>query len=59
MKKAYLEANAISRAVENEISGEALRDKLQSKGYLAVIGFHTIYELAKTFLNAEKTEIGK
>ncbi len=59
MKKAYLEANAISRAVENEISGEALREKLQSKGYLAVIGFHTIYELAKIFLNAEKTEIGK
>jgi len=33
MKKAYLEANPISRAVENEISGEALCDKLQSKGH--------------------------
>lgn len=59
MKRAYLEANAISRAVENKISGEDLRDKLQSKGYLAVVGFHTIYELAKTFMNVEKTEIGK
>ena len=59
MKKAYLEANIISRAQEIRISGPKLREILGSNGYAPVIGFHTIYELAKTFLNDEKIDVAK
>lgn len=59
MKRAYLEANAISRAADESISGQQLRNILRSRGFTPVIGFHTIYELAKTFLNESKGEIAK
>ncbi|KAF0191073.1 MAG: hypothetical protein FD165_2148 [Gammaproteobacteria bacterium] len=59
MKRAYLETNAISRAADEFISGQQLRNILRSRGFTPVIGFHTIYELAKTFLNESKGEVAK
>lgn len=59
MKRAYLETNAISRAADESISGQQLRHILRSRGFTPVIGFHTIYELTKTFLNERKGEIAK
>ncbi len=59
MKRAYLETNAISRATDESISGAQLRDILGARGSVPAIGFHTIYELAKTFLNDRKVEVAR
>jgi hypothetical protein len=59
MKRAYLEANAISRAAEESLSGKQLRDILGRNGLVPAIGFHTIYELARTFLNDKKIEVAR
>lgn len=57
MKRAYLETNAISRAADESISGKQLRRMLRARGFVPAIGFHTIYELAKTFLSGRKVDV--
>lgn len=59
MKRAYLETNAISRAADESISGKQLRHILGTQGFVPAIGFHTIYELAKTFLNDGKVDVAR
>lgn len=58
MRKGYLETNAICRAQESNISGTELRQLLDQRGLVPVVGLHSIYELARTFLNENKTDIG-
>ncbi len=57
MRKVYLETNAICRAHEAGVSGSELRQFLYKKRLTPIIGLHAIYELARTFLNENKTDI--
>lgn len=57
MRKVYLETNAICRAQESNISGTDLRQLLDERGLTPVVGLHAIYELARTFLNENNTDI--
>lgn len=59
MKRVYLETNAISRAADESISGKQLRHILGARGFVPAIGFHTIYELARTFLSGGKVEVAR
>jgi hypothetical protein len=59
MKYAYLETNIINKALDQLITGGQLRDLLEAEGFLPKFGIHGIYELARTFLNEQNTEIGK
>lgn len=59
MEKAFLETNAICRFLEEKLSGEEIRALLSCYKYEPVIGFHVIYELARTFLSSNKDEIAK
>lgn len=57
MRKVYLETNAICCAQESNISGTDLRQLLDERGLTPVVGVHVIYELARTFLNENNTDI--
>jgi hypothetical protein len=59
MEKAFLETNAICRFLNEKLSGEEIRALLSCYKYKPVIGFHVIYELARTFLSSNKDEIAK
>lgn len=59
MKRVYLETNAISRAADESITGNHLRNILAARGFVPAIGIHTIYELAKTFLNSAKVDVAR
>lgn len=59
MKQAYLETSALSRAADESMSGRQLRHILAAHGFVPVIGFHTIYELAKTFLERGKNDVAR
>ncbi|MCK4233859.1 hypothetical protein KAX75_05490 [candidate division WOR-3 bacterium] len=50
-KKVYIETSIINRAHGEKISGSQIANILTSSNLLPVIGFHTIYECARTYLN--------
>lgn len=58
MENAYLETSSINQALEDGLSGSQINDVAQSAGYRISVGMHTIYELARTFLNPEQHEKG-
>jgi len=59
VKKAFLETNAINRFLNEKTSGNEIRAVLSSYGYEPVIGTHTIYELARTFLSGNDDETAR
>ena len=50
MKTAYLEPSAINWYVNSAYAGDVVATAMAGCGYRPVIGLHTIYELARTFL---------
>ncbi|MCK4256928.1 hypothetical protein KAX35_08570 [candidate division WOR-3 bacterium] len=50
MGKIYIETSSINQAREEKRAGSEISHKLESLGFEPVIGMHTIYELAKTYL---------
>lgn len=52
MKTAYLEPSAINWYVNSAYAGEPVGAAMAGCEYRPVIGLHTIYELARTFLSA-------
>ncbi len=58
MTDAYIETSSINQALVDTVSGEEISRSLQDLGYRPVVGFHTIYELARTFLNPEQHQTG-
>jgi hypothetical protein len=58
MRKAYLETSAINFAEQKQMTGTELRHTLENLGYSPVIGMHTIYELARTFVDPNKLDKG-
>lgn len=59
MLKAYIETSIINRACDESITGKDITLHLQKMGLLPAIGMHTIYELAKTFLDPNQTKRGR
>lgn len=59
MKTAYLEPSAINWYVDSPYTGYVVSQAMSASGYRPVIGLHTIYELARTFLNPSATQRGR
>lgn len=59
MKKTFFETSAVNRAVADGVDAAALRRRLTGSDLCPVVGIHVIYELAVTFLRAERADIGK
>lgn len=59
MKHAYLEPNAINRAQDAGVDGASIRASLESRGFEPVVGIHTLYELARAFLNPDLIAFGE
>ncbi len=57
LKYAFLETNAVSYATHESICGQEIRNQLNVLGYEPVVGQHTVYELAKTFLVDKKQDL--
>lgn len=55
MEKAYLETSAINSAESGSLSGQDLVHGLRYLGFSPVIGMHSIYELARTYLNPDQS----
>jgi hypothetical protein len=58
MKIAYFETNIINWLNDQSISVEDFTDRLTTLGYSPVTGHHTIYELARTFLDKNGKDRG-
>jgi lipopolysaccharide biosynthesis regulator YciM len=56
MKKAYFETSSINHAHKSELKGSDISISLKAQGLIPTIGLHTIYELAKTFLDKKQKE---
>jgi hypothetical protein len=52
MKTAYLEPSAINWYVNSAYAGDVVAAAMAGCGYRPVVGLHTIYELARTFMDA-------
>ena len=59
MKKIFIEPSAINYLKSNDIEIKSFNEKLLSQDYMPVIGMHTIYELALTFMDPTQKEEGK
>lgn len=59
MDTVYIETSVINKVLEESMTGTGFRATLADSGYRPVVGMHTIYELAKTFLDPEQTTIGQ
>ncbi len=59
MQKAYIETSSINRALNASVDGRKLASVLEHLGFFSTVGMHTIYELARTFLNQAHFERGK
>ena len=58
-KAGYLEPSAINWLVDNAPEAASAVSSLRAAGYRPVIGLHTIYELARTFLNPKNDARGQ
>lgn len=58
MANAYIETSSINQALVDTVSGKDISKSLQDLGYRPVVGIHTIYELARTFLNPGQHQTG-
>jgi len=59
MDTVYIETSVINKVLEESITGEGFRTALADFGYRPAVGMHTIYELARTFLDPNQTTLGQ
>jgi len=55
MQKAYIETSVINQAFSESVTGNDIAIYLDTLGFQPTIGIHTIYELAKTYLEPNST----
>lgn len=58
LKKGYIEPTIINRALEYGLSGLRLNEILRKHSLVPAVGIHTIYEMARTFLDEDSEQLG-
>lgn len=56
---AYIETSSINEVLTQGTDGESITRSIRSLGYRPAIGIHTIYELARTFLDPKQHSRGR
>jgi hypothetical protein len=59
MTDAYIETSSVNQALEQGVDGREIGELVRRQGYRPALGMHTIYELARTFLDARRHHRGR